>query len=236
MLGCARPTMNGTRQFTPAAGVVLLVIFMVSGCGPKKPVHIPEEWRLPPPPTQTVPKAPGPKTKPARPKPVLPPAPKIEEKDLSVSAEKPRVAAVTPSVPSTPSMPGTPGASSMPGAVTIPKTPAGSAPQELASLHLVSSAITALDQNQPDQAISQLEQAIEVNAYSAEAFYYLAKAWQAKGDYKRALEFARKSEILSQEQPRELKRAYLLESELLRLSNQLPESEVYRQKAARLGM
>jgi len=103
-------------------------------------------------------------------------------------------------------------------------------------MHLVSSAKTSLDQGQSDQAISQLEQAIQVNAYSAEAFFYLAKAWQDKGDFKRALEFARKSEILSQEQPRELKRVYLLEAELLRLLNQLTESEVYRQKAARLGI
>ena len=230
MFGCGRLTTGGIGQFYRAAGVLLFVIFMASGCAPRKPVYIPEEWRLPPPSTGTIPKVPEPKTKPALPKPVLPRPPKIEEKDLSVPAEKPKGSTVTSSAPSAPSAPSTP------SAVSVPKPPAGSAPQELASMHLVSSAKTSLDQGQSDQAISQLEQAIQVNAYSAEAFFYMAKAWQDKGDYKRALEFARKSEILSQEQPQELKRVYLLEADLLRLSNQLTESEVYRQKAARLGM
>jgi hypothetical protein len=227
MFGCGWLTTGRIGPFYRAAGVLLFVILMASGCAPRKPVYIPEEWRLPPSSTGTIPKAPEPKTKPALPKPVLPRPPKIEERDLSVPAEKPKGSTVTSSTPSAPSTP---------DAVSVPKPPAGSAPQELASMHLVSSAKTSLDQGQSDQAISQLEQAIQVNAYSAEAFFYLAKAWQDKGDFKRALEFARKSEILSQEQPRELKRVYLLEAELLRLLNQLTESEVYRQKAARLGM
>ena len=87
-----------------------------------------------------------------------------------------------------------------------------------------------------DLSINELEQAIQVDAYNAEAFLVLAQAWQAKGDLKRALEFARKAEILYQDEPKALKRVYLLEADLLKQCGQLREAEDFRQKAARLGM
>jgi tetratricopeptide (TPR) repeat protein len=100
----------------------------------------------------------------------------------------------------------------------------------------VNTAKSALQQGNAEQAIAQLEQAIQVDAYNAEAFFVLAQAWQASGDNKRALEFARKAEILYQDEPQALKRVYLLEADLLKRSGQKSEAEIYRQKAARLEM
>jgi len=103
-------------------------------------------------------------------------------------------------------------------------------------MHLVNTAKTALQQGKADQAIAQLEQAIQVDAYNAEAFLVLAEAWKSKGDGKRALEFARKAEILYQDNPKALKKVYLLEADLLKASGQAREAEKYRQKASRLEM
>ena len=57
MFGCGRLTTGRIGPFYRAAGVLLFVFLMASGCAPKKPVYIPEEWRLPPPSMGTIPKA-----------------------------------------------------------------------------------------------------------------------------------------------------------------------------------
>jgi hypothetical protein len=205
---------------------LLPLIFGLHGCSSKRAVYIPKDWRTSAPltPTTAVP-AMRPATLPSGPaQPILEPPAEIQEKDLSSVTDKSKSFAVgggTPDAALTPQVAG-------------PPTSAG--PQYYASMHLVNNAKTELSQGNAEQAIAQLEQAIQVDAYNAEAFYCLAQAWEVKGDIKRALEFARKSEILFQDEPQELKKVYLLETELLKRSGQASESEIYRQKAARLGM
>jgi hypothetical protein len=199
-----------------------LVIFGLSGCSSKRAVYIPHEWRTSAPVTAT-PAVPA--AQPSGPaQPILPPPPQIQEKDLSSVTDKAKSSAVGDDAPDQALAP----------QVAGPQASAG--PQYYASMHLVNSAKTELKQGNAEQAIVQLEQAIQVDAYNAEAFYCLAQAWEVKGDIKRALEFARKSEILSQDEPQQLRKVYLLETELLKRSGQASESEIYRQKAVRLGM
>jgi tetratricopeptide (TPR) repeat protein len=217
------------RACAPALLVVFLSLLVVGGCAPRPRVSMPEEWTTaakppvtrplttPTRPTQTAPAEPPPS------QPVLQPLPNIEEEDLGAVSSRDVNAGVR----------------SYEGAaasVGQPVAPAAENPQHLASMHLVNTAKTALHQGKADQAIGQLEQAIQVDAYNAEAFLILAEAWKTKGDRKRSLEFARKAEVLYQDKPKELKRVYLLEADLLKTSGQALEAEKYRQKAARLEM
>jgi tetratricopeptide (TPR) repeat protein len=152
------------------------------------------------------------------------PTPQIQERDLGVTQDRNPAVRVTPGAPEPDEV-----LQSRGGAT--PETP-----QYVASMHLVNTAKSALQQGNAEQAIAQLEQAIQVDAYNAEAFFVLAQAWQSSGDTKRALEFARKAEILYQDEPQALKRVYLLEADLLKRNGQKSEAEIYRQKAARLDM
>lgn len=205
----------------------MLVILVLSGwgCSARRPVYIPEEWRattskpapLPRPELTTVPPEAGPAA------PALQPLPSIQEEDLSAIPDKDASGGVIP------------GEGAL-ADVTKRTAPTAKNPQYLASMHLVNTAKVSLQQGNAEQAIAQLEQAVQVDAYNAEAFLVLAQAWQAKGDLKRALEFARKAEILYQDEPKALKRVYLLEADLLKQNGQVSEAEDFRQKAARLGI
>jgi hypothetical protein len=199
---------------------LLPLIFGLHGCSSKRAVYIPKDWRTsaPPTPTSAVP-AVKPATPPGGPtQPLLEPPAQIQEKDLSSVPDKSKNVVVGGETPA------------------AALTPQAAGPQYYASMHLVNSAKTELDRGNAEQAMVQLEQAIQVDAYNAEAFYCLAQAWEVKGDVKRALEFARKAEILFQDEPQELRQVYLLETDLLKRLGQASESEIYRQKAARLGM
>lgn len=101
-------------------------------------------------------------------------------------------------------------------------------------MHLVDQAKTALAQGKPDAAIPFLEQAIQVDVYNGDAFLGLARAWHAKGSPKKSLEFAKKAEILFQNEPGKLKEVYRLEAELYKEIGDPKKAEGYRQKAARL--
>jgi hypothetical protein len=201
-----------------------LLILLAGGCAPQQRVAIPPEWRTASPPAAAGALSPSQETAPAAPaaKPILEPPARIRESDLSPSREKP--AATGKSVPS----PGAPAAKAG-QPVSSPK------PQVTAAMHLVTAGKAALEKGKTDAAVEKLEQAIQVDAYNAEAFYQLSRAWQVKGNLKRALEFARKAEILYHDDPKELKKVYLHEVELLKLSGQRGEAEIYRQKAARLS-
>jgi tetratricopeptide (TPR) repeat protein len=232
---------DGLKRVPP---VVLLVVFamLASGCFSKRVVYIPSDWHAAPPPAATTSKVTSVSPPPASPAQPMLPTPRIEERDLKALPEKSPSAAVAPSEAAAPEVPkpaheGIPATPASPGTPIPPATPGTPAtPQYLASMHLVNTAKTALKQGKPDQAIAQLEQAIQVDAYNAEAFYVLAQAWQTKGDMKRALEFARKAEILYQDEPPALKKVYLLEADLLKRTGQASEAAIYRQKATRLGM
>jgi tetratricopeptide (TPR) repeat protein len=217
--------LRGVSMLKGASVVVVFwalspLIFGLQGCSSKRAVYIPKEWRAsaPPAPTPAVP-AVQPATLPSGPaQPILEPPAQIQEKDLSSVPEKSKSLVVSGETPD------------------AALTPQAAGPQYYASMHLVNNAKTELNRGNAEQAIVQLEQAIQVDAYNAEAFYCLAQAWEVKGDVKRALEFARKAEILYQDEPQELKKVYLLETELHKRLGQASESEIYRQKAARLGM
>lgn len=188
---------------------LLWVLLPVAACGPKKAVMIPSEWQRPP----TSQTAPAPKaTESAEaPKPaaVIKPPPMIKESDLATPSEAP-------------------------AAKPVEKKPSQPQPQRVASMHLVDQAKASLAQGKPDAAIPLLEQAIQVDVHNGEAFLSLARAWRAKGSRQKALQFAQKAEILSQDDPAKLKQAYLLEADLYKELGDAARAETYRQKALKL--
>lgn len=221
-----RASLGGEHHATMLMLLVVLTV-LAGGCSSKRAVYIPSEWRTTAPPVAGAPGLGGATLPPSGPsQPVMQPTPQIQERDLNAVPGR------------SPDARGVP-AASISGSGDVPESSrAGTAetPQYLASMHLVNTAKTALQQGNTEQAIAQLEQAIQVDAYNAEAFFVLAQAWQAEGDVKRALEFARKAEILYQDEPQALKKVYLLEADLLKRNGQGSEAEIYRQKATRLGM
>lgn len=101
-----------------------------------------------------------------------------------------------------------------------------------ASMHLVSIARGELAGGKPDAAIRTLEKAVRIDSGNGEAFIILARAWKRKGDNCKALEFAKKAEILCRKQPVRLKEVYLLESDLYReLGNGMETGRKLRVKA-----
>lgn len=107
-------------------------------------------------------------------------------------------------------------------------------PQLVASLHLVDEGNRNLAQGQVNEAIALFEQAIQIDGYNGEAFFGLAKAWQQRDAPARALEFARKAEILLQARPSKLKKVYLLQAEILESQDDWQNASGYRAKADRL--
>lgn len=197
----------GKRQ--AASWVALLgTLFLIAACAPKKPVHIPTEWQAPPPASvpATAPPVPAPKAAP-----IIKPPPAIKESDL----------APTPMPDSSPAKP-------------PEKKPTQPPPQRTASMHLVDKAKASLAQGKADPAIPLLEQAIQVDVHNGEAFFTLARAWRMKGSRQKALQFAQKAEILSQDDPAKLKQVYLLEADLHKELGDAAKAESYRLKAAKL--
>jgi len=62
-------------------------------------------------------------------------------------------------------------------------------PREKASLQLTEEGRQFLDEDQPDQAIRSLEQAISLNPDNGPCYYYLAEAWLQKGNFSEARQF-----------------------------------------------
>ena len=62
-------------------------------------------------------------------------------------------------------------------------------PRENASLQLTEEGRQLLDEDQPDQAIRSLEQAISLNPDNGPCYYYLAEAWLQKGNFSEARQF-----------------------------------------------
>ena len=101
-------------------------------------------------------------------------------------------------------------------------------------MHLVDQAKASLAQGKADPAIPLLEQAIQVDVHNGEAFFTLARAWRMKGARQKALQFAQKAEILSQDDPAKLKQVYLLEADLHKELGDAAKADAYRQKASKL--
>jgi len=104
-------------------------------------------------------------------------------------------------------------------------------PQQVASMHLVDQADAFLEQGNVDQAISTLEQSIQVDVYNGDAFYGLARAWRMKGDFEKSLEFASKAEVLYKDRPARLKELYLFQADVHMVLNEYEKAEVFRKKA-----
>lgn len=194
-----------------------VTVMLACACGPRKMVYIPPEWRTPPPPVAHAPASPAPpRAKASAPPssaekaPVLKPPPAFTEKDLPSGPE-----------------PGEP-------APEIKKPAPPPPPQHMASMHLVDQGKAALAQGKADAAISVLEQAIQVDVQNGEAFLELARAWRMKASRNKAVEFARKAEVLFHEEKEKLKEVYRFQSELYKEMGDSARAEQYRKKAASL--
>jgi tetratricopeptide (TPR) repeat protein len=125
----------------------------------------------------------------------------------------------------------------------LKKQEASKSPQRQASMQQVSQAREQLERGKPDAAIRTLEKAVRIDARNGEAFALLARAWQQKGQKRKALEFAKKAELLYQKQPAKLKEVFLLESDLYRelgdaasaVQSSRKASTVHRRGGARSG-
>ncbi len=106
-----------------------------------------------------------------------------------------------------------------------------SSPQHVASLELVDVGRRNIESGNIDQGIDMLERAISLDAYNSRAYYYLSVAWLRKNQPSRALEFARKAELLCQGKKRELKKIYLLESDIYRKLGNSDKADMYQWKA-----
>jgi tetratricopeptide (TPR) repeat protein len=68
-------------------------------------------------------------------------------------------------------------------------------PRALASVQLTEQGRILLESGQPDDAISVLERAINLNPTNGQNYYYLSEAWLQKGDLVQAIEFNRLAAI-----------------------------------------
>jgi predicted Zn-dependent protease len=71
----------------------------------------------------------------------------------------------------------------------------GLSPRALAALQLTEQGRMFLENNQPDDAIGILEQALNLNPDNGRNYYYLAEAWLMKWNIGQATEFNRLAEI-----------------------------------------
>lgn len=109
-----------------------------------------------------------------------------------------------------------------------------SSPQHVASLELVDAGRRNIEAGNIDQGINMLERAISLDVYNSRAYYYLSVAWLKKNQPSRALEFARKAELLCQGRGQELRKIYLLESEIYRKMGNKDKADMYEWKAREL--
>jgi len=186
---------------------LVLFVLLLGACA-KRTVYVPPEWlKSQPPPEVKHEKQQKPRSTSSDQGPILKTSPQIKESDISSNPQP---------VPQTEP------------AKEVPQ------PQFLASMHLVDQAKASLAQGKIESAISLFEQAIQVDVYNGEAFFGLARAWRMKGSMVKASEFARKAELLFQDQPGQLKEVYLLEAAIFKQLGDTSKAEVYAKKASRL--
>jgi tetratricopeptide (TPR) repeat protein len=105
-------------------------------------------------------------------------------------------------------------------------------PQGQASMQKVNQARGQLERGKTDSAIRTLEGAVRIDARNGEAFMLLSRAWKQKGEKRKALEFAKKAELLHQKEPAKLKEIFLLESDLYRELGDSAKAAEMRRKAS----
>jgi tetratricopeptide (TPR) repeat protein len=209
---------NGKSWLCGSTRAVLLagIAVLFSACASSREVYIPQEYRSPAPQQgqgyggsqqQSRTAAPQPQTAPQGP--VLNRSSDFKKQDISPAAEP---AAPPPAA----------------------KKPAPERPQHLASMQLVDQAKASLSKGKPDAAIPVLERAIQADVYNGEAFLALARAWKQKGSRQKAFEFAKKAEILFQEEPAGLQETLLFQADLYREMGDNAKAGEYRQRASSL--
>jgi type IV secretory pathway VirB10-like protein len=210
--------------------LVLVIGIALLGCE-RKQVYIPPEYGSPPaPPSYGAPQPSVPPTRQAPPVSKSPEPKSREDEALSAPAPAP-APAVQKQFESVEPQP-----APVPAKKKQQERPknqeAAKSPQRQASMQQVSQARGQLERGKPDVAIRTLEQAIRIDAGNGEAFILLARAWKQKGEKRKALEFAKKAELLYQKQPAKLKEVYLFKSELYReLGESAKNGHKLRQKA-----
>jgi tetratricopeptide (TPR) repeat protein len=188
--------------------LILLTSIVFSGCE-RKEVRIPPEYSSPP-------QSPSY----SAPQPVAPPVQQVPPGAQAPDVISQQTPASPPPAPPPAQM--KPVAQPAPTAVNkqhpekLTKQEASKSPQRQASMQQVSQARGQLERGKPDAAIRTLEKAVRIDARNGEAFILLARAWKQKGEKRKALEFAKKAELLYQKQPAKLKEVFLLESDLYR--------------------
>jgi hypothetical protein len=205
--------------------LVLVIAIALSACE-RKQVPIPPEYSSPPPapPYYSAPQPAAPGAQQAEPVAKTPdtrtgteiaspppPAPPVKKQLESKSAPTPASSQQTDS--------------------SKKQEPAKS-PQRQASMQKVTQARGQLERGKNDAAIRTLEGAVRIDARNGEAFILLARAWKQKGEKRKALEFAKKAELLYQKQPSKLKEVFLLESDLYRELGDSAKAGTLRQKAS----
>jgi hypothetical protein len=199
----------------------LLLLFFVPACTlSRPPVYIPPEYRSPPARYST--------SREAAPPPARQEAPQqgalIDRHAGFKKQDLPTGPAAQPQAQQPHQQPGQ----------AVPKKPEAQSPQLLASMQLVNEARGPLNRGKPDLAIPVLERAIQVDVQNPEAFMLLARAWRQKGARSKAIEFAKKAEILYQDEPARLKEVFQLEADLYKEMGDSAKASQYRQKAAAL--
>jgi len=194
------------RPFARGILMVLLIAIALLGCEQKYLYVSPENKApLPPPPSYAVPQ------------PVetfvqeVPPV----KQALEVKGQETLIS-TPPSEQDQFESPPLPAPAKKPQPKKLKKDEAAKSPQRQASMQQVNQAKAQLERGRPDTAIRTLEKAVRIDPGNGEAFIVLARAWKQKGERRKALEFAKKAELLCQKQPAKLKEVFLLESDLYR--------------------
>ncbi|MCE5333565.1 MAG: tetratricopeptide repeat protein [Desulfobacteraceae bacterium] len=237
---------NGPER-VPAGlcGVLLACVFLLAACS-RPPVYIPPEtshqgsYRPAPPPSQ--PQQPPPPSGGA-----ITQTPKFKKQDIPVtppppgpSQGQPAPKAAPQPKPQTVAKPAPEPVAEQEAKPPAPKPRASKkqepalSPHRQASMQLVNQAKGTLDRGKPDSAIPLLERAINIDAQNAEAFMLLARAWKQKNSKPKALEFAKKAELLYSGNPARLKEVYLLKADLYREMGDAAKAAQFRKKAAAL--
>lgn len=154
------------------SALFMLIAALLLGFGCATP---PKEIIYPPEPAREEVMIPSPAPEPQ-------PPPAIQEKAETI--EEPEAPAAPPEETPMPR-------STVPDTAKTEKT----APRTMASLRLTEQARLMLESKRPDEAISVLEKAMNIDPGNGRNYYYLAEAWITKGNRAQALEFNRMAGI-----------------------------------------
>jgi tetratricopeptide (TPR) repeat protein len=222
--------LNKTEWNCAGLLLIALVCFALVAACARKQVYIPPEYSSPPPQAGNSPPY---QAQPAPPSGAgMTQTPEFKKRDLPESPATPPPPAQPKAQAKTQQAAQQPAQKPKQAKPPAESEKAAKSPQQHASMQEVNKAKSALDRQKPDTAIPILEKAIQIDDRNAEAFMLLAKAWKMKAQRKKALEFAKKAELLYHGQPDKLREVYRLESDLYRELGESSKAGQYRSKAA----